>query len=158
MRPGSTAVRSDYELDLPAQDAYRQLLDEQSMLSLSESSGLPEWLPWSKEELFRLELLPVEWDGEGSVAPTRKVVQICEEVLSACSQINAGLAAPYIVPAVDGRILLEWKVGPTSLDIEVSPSGTVIFLFRDRDQNVSSKGFLSHSSFPLKFLKAIELF
>ena len=158
VRRGNTAVLSDEDLDLQAQTAYCELLVEQSVLSLSEGSGTPEWFQWATNELSKLESLPKDWDGDGSIPPPSRVLQVCEAVLSEFGKINSGLSAPYIVPAVDGRVLFEWRIGARTLNVEVTTNMNVAFLFRDRELNVSSKGLLLPHYFPTPFVKALQLF
>ena len=72
-----------------------------------ESGGLPQGL---SDRLERLSLLPENWDGYGASPISPQVIRRAELVL----KDTLGLAGddiplPFIAPAGDGTVVLEWK-------------------------------------------------
>ena len=61
------------------------------------------------EDLARIASLPADWDGHGTAAVAPITIERTEYVLQVAFLFGSGhLPVPFIGPAYDGRMILEW--------------------------------------------------
>ena len=105
-------------------------------------SNLGDWatvtLPQEVEEaLARIAGLPADWDGHGTVAVDPATIERTEYVLRVAFLFGGGhLPAPFIGPAYDGRMILEWddETGKELIvDVPASLDARIRFLLVEPD-------------------------
>jgi hypothetical protein len=72
--------------------------------------------------------LPPDWDSYGANTPTTSAVDTARQVLAAVratAAIDPGMRYLNTVPTPDGGIQFEWHVNGWSVEIEVTPTGSV---------------------------------
>lgn len=107
-------------------------------------SNLPMWrtATWRlvgppEEVLDDLSELEDNWNGEGSLAPTREIVETARRVIEGLQQ----LPPSDITPNENGTILFEWRYGAEYASLEVGAT-KYAFMLRNRIRNRFRSGLV----------------
>lgn len=159
MTPSSSALLVDEETDLRSREEQGHLQDELIQQTTVDQSLPPDWFDWAQAELTKFALSnECDWNDELSDRPNDEVLEAAQAVLRFIARENPFITAPYIVPGSDGRILFEWSTPVTTLDVEITHPTKVAWLFRNRESDVSYKGWLRHNAIDRNFFVALNQF
>lgn len=87
--------------------------------------GLNTWQKEAIKGLYGLEQLQWNWDGYNSTPPSPVAVAIAQKLIY---RDTPELPIPNIVPVSGGGIQIEWNTIPRGLQVEVLPTGYVLYL------------------------------
>jgi len=91
----------------------------------------PAWLDKFTTASRRLQALPRGWDGAGSVPPSKTALFKAERITRDALADQPNASAPYLVPAGDGSVQVEWHGTNAEVELTVDPSGHLSFWSRD---------------------------
>jgi hypothetical protein len=90
-----------------------------------------DWLPTVDAALrgLRDDCQKADWDGQGALAITDKVIAITENVVGALfTLLPKGIPAPDLIPEADGEICISWSVDTDrQVSISVGAHGKINF-------------------------------
>jgi hypothetical protein len=90
-----------------------------------------DWLPIADAAFrgIRDECRKTDWDGQGALAVTDRVIAIAEKVVNALfALLPKGTPAPEVIPEADGEICLSWVVdSERQLSLSVGAHGNINF-------------------------------
>lgn len=84
----------------------------------------PTWLSALVSRCSRLEALPRDWDGPGSVPIKSELLREAVSLVKRALEGSSRVSAPYLVPGGDGSVQIEWheKLGELELDLAADGS------------------------------------
>jgi len=82
----------------------------------------------------RVADLPRGWDGQGS-PPLQDRARLVAGTLLDVIDLD-DMPTPQIVPVVGGGIQIEWVAGPRELEIEIRPTGRIVYLGTCEERDV----------------------
>jgi hypothetical protein len=103
----------------------------------SECAGLnyvytrPVWLDIFTAASKRLQALPTGWDGPGSVPSSKVALYKAEQIARDALTDLPDALPPYLVPAGDGSVQVEWHGTIAEIELTVDPNGNLSFWSRD---------------------------
>jgi hypothetical protein len=95
----------------------------------SEVTSLWRSQPWvadASRTMARMSALSENWDGQGSPAPARTVLNVMNRLFK---EIDAyDLPTAHIGPVLGGGLGIEWRNGDRDLSLEILPDGSIEYL------------------------------
>lgn len=132
----------------PEPYAVENVTDQSANTStLGDSQGFtPPWairvpshgmMQASFDTLRELSRLQPNWDSYGASPPTRLAITLAKHLLTETNNILGQYAGhrvqpELIVPLADGGVQIEWSSHMGELDIQVSPTGALGYLWIDQ--------------------------
>ncbi|HEY4033080.1 MAG TPA: hypothetical protein VGL94_03845 [Ktedonobacteraceae bacterium] len=116
------------------------------------SGTLPEsWIQRALDQLDDIAKLGPDWDSYGADPPSSLAITIASELLLIVNQKFGKLAyeesQPQIVaPRPDGGIQIEWGTRPVEIAVHANPSGSLGYLYINRQGDISEYKEVSSAS------------
>ena len=92
---------------------------------------VPDWKKLLDANAARLAALKAGWDGYGSLPISKPVLFAAIDIVDRALSCVPNAIAPYLVPAGDGSVQVEWHEHHAELELELSADGQMCILFRD---------------------------
>ena len=99
----------------------------------SEVTSLWRSQPWvadASRTMARMSTLNENWDGQGSPAPVRAVLDVMNRLIREIDTFE--LPTAHIGPVSGGGLGVEWRNGDRDLSLEILPDGSVEYLKAER--------------------------
>jgi hypothetical protein len=91
----------------------------------------PEWLAGFNANIRRVERLKAGWDGLNSVPVDRNVLYQAARIVRDALEGFDRATAPYLSPAGDGSVQVEWHEKDAEIELLLLPDGTKYLWARD---------------------------
>jgi hypothetical protein len=84
------------------------------------------WVPAARHSVAALCALRPNWDGQGSPAPHKVVLDLLNRLIKELECYD--LTTAHIGPVSGGGVGIEWRCGKRDLNLEILPDGSLEFL------------------------------
>lgn len=84
------------------------------------------WVADARRKIARVSALSDNWDGEGSPAIKRPVLEVMNRLIKEIDSYE--LTEAHIGPVPGGGLGIEWRCGNRDLNLEILPDGSIEFL------------------------------
>ena len=100
-----------------------------------------EWLPTTLEKIEALLDLQQDWDSYGATPLDSATIDKASQC--ACFLAHfVGISAPVVGAAPDGKAGFSWDSGAWSLDVDISPTGRIHYVYIDqRDESCDQEAW-----------------
>lgn len=140
---------------LPQSGTKLPLHEDNGNLAISSSSS---WHGWALEKFEQFKHFSEGWDGDQAPRPDRFLLASAGGFVHFLSRHFSGLSAPTISLSENSTVLLMWKHGEQTLDVEFKSSDTVNYFFKDRATDKRQPGTLRHQKFDAFILSQLKEF
>ncbi len=110
-----------------------------SIQALPGSAKQCEWLPFVKEQLAAIAVLPEGWDSYGAASPDPRLVDAGRGLIDRLAQ-DGDLPQPHVNPTRNGGVQFEWEASDRYFELEVVDERTAEYLFCDEAGRVQETG------------------
>lgn len=95
------------------------------------------WLKWALDQLDEIAKLGLDWDSYGADPPSPKAIAAASDLLRTVQKVfgnyvHERLQPELVAPVPDGSIQIEWGRRPIEVEVQISPSGTLSYLYIDQ--------------------------
>jgi hypothetical protein len=100
----------------------------------------PGWRRQFNENAERLRMLPVGWDGPGSVPVRPEILYTASRIMSRALEGLANAKAPFLVPGGDGSVQIEWHEKRGEVELDIARDGSMTVWGRDHLSGAEFEG------------------
>lgn len=107
----------------------------------TQDTSSESWMHWASDQLHDIAELESDWDSYGGEPPSPSAIAVASSLLrtvyaSFGSLVSEQSQPQVISPRADGGIQVEWGTLPVEIAVHADSSGTLGYLYIDRQGNV----------------------